>query len=127
MYNNARSNTYSAKKVHSFRWHGTCLQIHIMTPTVQSWELGLLLPLIILLAGLQAATCGAWAQILARARGHSGLKWFWLGFFLSVVGVIWASKLPDFFYGGECRRRNLCSGFCALVNGCNGNEPKEVM
>lgn len=95
-----------------------------MESILQHWEMGLLLPLIIGLTGVQAVACGAWAQILARARGYSGIKWFWVGFFLSAAGVIWADKLPALVaYERRCGRGFICSRLCAFVNGCHDNEP----
>ena len=92
-----------------------------MTPTLLPWELGLLLLLTILLTGVQAVACGAWAQLLAQAKGHSAIKWFWLGFFLSAAGVICADNLPALITGGKrCSRGFLCSELCARVNRCNG-------
>ena len=54
-----------------------------------------LLPLLIVLMFGQAAGCGILAQVIADSKGHSGIRWFWIGFCLSIVGVLWAAKLPD--------------------------------
>lgn len=44
---------------------------------------------------------GMLAQSVAEKKGHPK-RWFWAGFFLSVVGVAWAAGLPD-----EIVRRRL--------------------
>ncbi len=48
----------------------------------------------ILMVG-QAGVCGVLAQIIADSNGHPRVRWFWIGFFLSIVGVLWATKLRD--------------------------------
>lgn len=37
---------------------------------------------------------GLLAQIIAERKGHSR-RWFWAGFFFSLIGVIWAAGMPD--------------------------------
>lgn len=37
---------------------------------------------------------GMLAQTIAEKKGHSK-HWFWAGFLLSFIGVIWAAGLPD--------------------------------
>ena len=37
---------------------------------------------------------GLLAQFIAERKGHTK-RWFWAGFFLSLIGVIWAAGLPD--------------------------------
>lgn len=97
-----------------------------MDATCQTSQAALILSLIILLGGLQAVACGVWSQMLALARGHPGIKWFWIGFFLSAGGVVWASNLPDFYPDEQqCRRRSICSRLCAVVNGCADEEQAE--
>jgi hypothetical protein len=44
---------------------------------------------------------GMLAQSIAEKKGHTK-RWFWAGFFLSLVGVAWAAGLPD-----EIVRRHL--------------------
>ena len=37
---------------------------------------------------------GLLAQVIAERKGHSK-RWFWAGFFFSLIGVIWTAGLPD--------------------------------
>jgi hypothetical protein len=37
---------------------------------------------------------GMLAQTIAEKKGHAK-RWFWAGFFLSLIGVVWAAGLPD--------------------------------
>lgn len=54
-----------------------------------------LLPLLVVVMFVQAAVCGVLAQIIADSKGQPRVRWFWIGFCLSVVGVIWAGNLAD--------------------------------
>lgn len=54
-----------------------------------------LLPLLVIVMFAQAAVCGVLAQIIADSKGQPRVRWFWIGFCLSVAGVMWAGNLPD--------------------------------
>jgi len=42
----------------------------------------------------QAVLCGALSSWLATQKGCDGSNWFWVGFLLSVLGVIVAAGMP---------------------------------
>lgn len=46
---------------------------------------------------------GMLAQTIAEKKGHAR-RWFWAGFFLSFIGVVWAAGLPDETIREELKR-----------------------
>jgi hypothetical protein len=48
---------------------------------------------------------GILAQSIAEKKGHSK-HWFWAGFLLSLVGVVWAAGLPDEHLRRQLQRLN---------------------
>lgn len=54
-----------------------------------------LLPLVVVVMFVQAAVCGILTQIIADSKGQPRVRWFWIGFCLSIAGVLWACNQPD--------------------------------
>jgi hypothetical protein len=72
------------------------LAFTMLAGLAQALSAGYGLALVILAAALvQGVACGGMAQVLATLKGYPGKKWFWLGFFLSVPGLIFVHGLPD--------------------------------